>query len=418
MGDPAGSLSPVEIEKALAQAFTPHAPVQTVDLFAGRKDQFRACADVLQTVGLHALVFGDRGLGKTSLANVIGESFGTSIPVGRVSCAQSDTFSTSIRRGLDALAVVTDRPVSGFGARRERFVVPAGEMLAPGDLTPGGVADLLASLPSGCLLIVDEFDRLPMRQTGAYADLLKALSDMASTVTVLLVGKAESVDRLLENHASVARCLRQIRLPRMTPVELDDIVRRGCEAAGFELESDEPVRRIVAISQGFPHYTHLLGLYAARSALDAGRMKVTADDVDAAVHMALAHPDWHEDYLEQYLLATSATKRDNLWMLVVTACALADADERGAFTSRAVVEELGVLAKKAVRQQSIAFHLGKLTEKERGPLLERSGAAHQYRYRFLEPMMRPYILLRSAADQVRSDPEPVAVGQTAESGTW
>src|SRR5258708_3447393 len=245
----------LELDMRLAQSFTPHAPVRSADLFAGRTEQFRAVTDTLKTVGLHAIIYGDRGVGKTSLAFVIADTLKSELGVARVTCGQSDTFGSVARRAFDALPIVIDRPGVGFAARPSRFMAPAGRVLPSGDLTPGAVADSLVALPPDCLLIVDEFDRLARAETASFADLIKTLSDLAAPVTVLLVGAARSVDRLLENHGSVARCLRQIRLPRMSNDELSQIIQKGYAAAGFELDSNAPQDAILSISQGFPHYT-------------------------------------------------------------------------------------------------------------------------------------------------------------------
>ena len=50
-------------------------------------------------------------------------------------------------------------------------------------------------------------------------------------------------------------------------------------------------------------------------------------------------------------------------------------------------------------QQAVAFHLGKLTEESRGPLLHRIGPERRYRYRFINPLMRPFIFMKALEDQ-------------------
>ena len=67
------------------------------------------------------------------------------------------------------------------------------------------------------------------------------------------------------------------------------------------------------------------------------------------------------------------TKKENLWNEVVAACALAPTDERGYFSSRSVQEQLADILGRPVIQQTVAFHLGKLTEASRGPMLESIG---------------------------------------------
>jgi len=57
------------------RAFRPSAPVTVRALFAGRGKQMDDLMAVLGEVGQHAVVFGERGVGKTSLVSVVGDIF-------------------------------------------------------------------------------------------------------------------------------------------------------------------------------------------------------------------------------------------------------------------------------------------------------------------------------------------------------
>jgi hypothetical protein len=46
----------------------------------------------------------------------------------------------------------------------------------------------------------------------------------------------------------------------------------------------------------------------------------------------------------------------------------------------------------------LLFHLGKLTDASHGPLLERIGPERRYRYRFINPMMRPFVYIKATTD--------------------
>jgi hypothetical protein len=52
-------------------AFTPHASASEEQLFAGRFALIKRMIDVVFQDGQHAIIFGDRGVGKTSFANII-----------------------------------------------------------------------------------------------------------------------------------------------------------------------------------------------------------------------------------------------------------------------------------------------------------------------------------------------------------
>ncbi|HXF51326.1 MAG TPA: ATP-binding protein [Dehalococcoidia bacterium] len=388
-----------EYERAINTAFSPHSPINEARFFAGRTEQVRAVVDTIQTPGLHAAIYGERGVGKTSLANIIKDYLGGQIVgVSRVNCSQQDTFESVIRRSLSAFQLSMSHPLIGFGQREESTVREVLELL-PQDgttLSPDAVAALLAQLPPHFVLVIDEFDRLPREETAAFADFIKSLSDRGASSTVVLVGVAEDIDALILSHASVERCLRQIPLQRMSEDELSEIIDRGLEATGFALASDAPRKRILSVSQGFPHYTHLLAQHAARTALDSERTTIEDEDVVAGMKTAVERAD--QSHRELYYKATTGTKKRNLWREVVAACALADTDERGYFSTRAVQDRLSEILGRHIIQQTLAYHLGKLTEDNRGPLLQRVGPERRYRYRFLNPLMRPFITMKAMND--------------------
>lgn len=388
-----------DLERALNSAFSPHSPINESRLFAGRTSQIRAVVDTVQAQGLHAAIYGERGVGKTSLANTIKDYLRGVVGVSRVNCSQGDTFDAVIRRSLGGFQLSLTRPQAGFGDREAQVVQEVIGLLPHEEtLSPDQVGDLLAQLPPYFVLVIDEFDRLEASQTSAFADFIKSLSDRGAPSTVVLVGVAENINDLIVSHASVERCLRQIPLQRMSDEELRSIVDIGLQTAGFVLSSTAPLRRIISVSQGFPHYTHLLAQSAARSALDSGRITITDDDVLAGMSEAVERAD--QTHRELYYRTTTATSKKNLWKEVVVACALAESDERGYFSSRGVQEKLSVILRRPVIQQTLAYHLGNLTDESRGPLLSRDGLPRRYRYRFLNPLMRPFITMKAMNDGI------------------
>jgi MoxR-like ATPase len=84
---------------AVSAAFTPAAPVDDADLFADRPEQVMACVDALFQKGLHVALYGERGVGKTSLANVlpalIRSADAPSLDAIRVDCTPTTATSRS-----------------------------------------------------------------------------------------------------------------------------------------------------------------------------------------------------------------------------------------------------------------------------------------------------------------------------------
>jgi len=81
--------------------FTPAAPINSASLIAGRQAQIDALSDAVFERGRHAILFGERGVGKTSLANTFHMMFGQglkSISSIRKPAFPTDTFATLWRR--------------------------------------------------------------------------------------------------------------------------------------------------------------------------------------------------------------------------------------------------------------------------------------------------------------------------------
>jgi len=58
---------------SLAQVFRPSGPVDKGDLFQGRTGQIVQMAQTIVTPGRHGVIYGERGVGKTSLSAVSSE---------------------------------------------------------------------------------------------------------------------------------------------------------------------------------------------------------------------------------------------------------------------------------------------------------------------------------------------------------
>src|SRR5262245_46726770 len=61
------------------QLFTPATPIDENALFAGRGEQVRKMLDASMEKGKHVILFGERGVGKTSLAKVFHSLFPTTL---------------------------------------------------------------------------------------------------------------------------------------------------------------------------------------------------------------------------------------------------------------------------------------------------------------------------------------------------
>ena len=223
-----------KLDLALAQAFSPAAPIDEKQLFAGRTDQLRTVIDAICQRGQHAILFGERGVGKTSLANVLSgflEGIGKPVVAPRVNCDGVDTFSTLWRKVFSQIELSRSVKEIGFHAGDAKQSVTAAHELGK-VITPSDVQHILTILAQNAVLIViiDELDRLHDKRTKQlFADTIKTLSDHSVPASLILVGVADTVEELIQQHQSIERALVQVRMPRMSSVMsqkyIDEVIR-------------------------------------------------------------------------------------------------------------------------------------------------------------------------------------------------
>jgi len=90
----------------------------------------------------------------------------------------------------------------------------------------------------------------------------------------------------------------------------------------------------------------------------------------------------------------------NLYKEVLLACALAKVDDLRYFTAAAVREPLSLIANRNFEISNFARHLKDLSEAAGGRILQRVGETHGTRYRISNPILRPYIVMRSVKDNI------------------
>jgi Cdc6-like AAA superfamily ATPase len=382
-----------------ARVFTPAVPVGEADLFAGRLRQIQRVVDVINQRGQHAVIFGERGVGKTSLANIIGTRLaaGTEVVAPRINCDSTDDFASIWRKVLAQIEITRTHRPAGFRSDVATASLPAasslGETVAPDD-----VRRMLAALAGSQVVVVilDEFDRLvsqPARR--AVADTIKTLADHDVAATIVVVGVAETVDELIAEHRSIERALVQIPMCRMNVVELEAVVQKG--VAKLEL-SIEPAAsaRIARLSQGLPHFTHALSLHAVRAALDEGSQTVRLPHVHRAIAQAVS--DSTQSLVRRLADAGVGRRSDELTDHVLLACAVASARGAGDFSAADVRDGLSAVTGQPVEGRAWQRHLEALCRPAAGPVLLRTGEGRRVHYRFAEPLLQPVLIMRGLVD--------------------
>ena len=391
-----------------SKAFQPRTPITTKDLFAGRWTELTKISDAVNHTGLHVVIYGERGVGKTSLANVVSPTIraldardkGSPAAQPRIVVKTigntDDTFSTLWDKLLSE--ITWPKNESGIGLATDAKINQRSTRDAfslPETLAVDHIRRVLSSLP-GSVFIVDEFDRTADGTSKHMTDLIKTLSDMGVDCTVIIVGVSETVSSLIEDHASISRALVQIPLPRMKPDELRVILTNGEKTLGMKF-TESAANLIVHVSQGLPHYTHLIALHSVRKAATSRLSKlVEQSDVFDALKEAVKEAE--QTVTQEHSSATHSSHKDALYRQVLLACALAAArthDSLGYFNPSEVVEPLRGILNRDVSIATFTNHLREFSQEKRGSVLERDGQPWGFRYRFQDPLLVPYTFMNA-----------------------
>jgi Cdc6-like AAA superfamily ATPase len=382
----------------VGSVFTPGAPINEKDLFAGRTEQVDKIIDAVSQRGCHAILYGERGVGKTSLSNMIAAFLAHRLAfvISRTNCDISDSFSSLWTKALKDIEASRRQLQVGFSGQR----VEAPPAIATEAMTPDSVRRALQelSMTASLIVIFDEFDRIKNTDViTAMADTIKALSDNSVNATILIIGVADSVDELIREHQSIERALVQIPMPGMSDDEVRGIIDKGLARLAMAIDSTAR-EELVLFSQGVPYVAHLLCIYTCRAALATGRKTIFCAHVEQGMNRSL--DQWQQSTKALYNEAIQSPQPGHIYKEVLLACALAEVDDLRYFTPAAVKKPLSRITNRTYETANYARHLKDLSEPGRGRILQRVGQSFRLRYRISNPIVRPYIIMRGIKDKV------------------
>jgi hypothetical protein len=361
------------------------------ELYFGRASEVRQMVHAVRDPAKHILLYGERGLGKTSLANTFWRNASTSdypIFAARVQVNPFDDFSSLWSRALEEFQAVFQHHNSEI---RSNFA----------HVSPDIVRHEFQKIPRnlGAVMIVDEFDLLRAREARELtANLLKSLHDHAINVTVLLIGVAENVEELIVDHQSLRRVLSLVKLERMNTIDLKEILDSRLRLTPLGI-SDEARSEIVALSCGLPYYIQTLGRFVVNNAIKDQRLQINICDVNAAIDQFII--EYGPSFSDDYQKATEIRHVGNIVGEVILASALARPDSSGVFSASDVAKTLNTIAPdKGYHDARVQQYLAQFALDRRGKVLVRTGIKGDYRYRFADALMQPFIVLKAIKDAI------------------
>lgn len=398
----------VNLEKRAraTSVFTPGAPVNRLSLFKGRIEQISLAIQAINQVGTYPIIYGERGVGKTSLASILREVLDNARIVGvrfaRINCDAEDTFDSLWQKVFKSLTILESGIViEGTAQRGLDLPATLAEWLGV-QMTPDQVIRTTSLVKAHLVVIIDEFDQLKNKPEviRLMANTIKASSDQYIPLTIVLVGVADTIDDLMAQHESIDRNLLQIQMPRMSTNEVKEIIQEGLKTLDFTID-DAALSYICYFVQGLPAAAHHIGLNLAYILIDNMKTAATKADVtEALIHVVKG---MGQSLLNDWNQATSSPRPDALWEKVLLSCSLAPRDELGWFHPSDIASVFRIVSDNpAYGVGTYSQHLHILAT-ERGEVLERRGSMHRFEFRFKKPLFQSYILMKALSSQMITD---------------
>ncbi|WP_377829707.1 AAA family ATPase [Bradyrhizobium lupini] len=381
------------------QLFTPSTPVTERELFAGRTGQMNRLIDTVAERGRHAILYGERGVGKTSLVQILPMIIPGrkgSVKHIRVQAFPTDTFHSIAKNVFKQIKFSADL---GDGVKQYDTAQTYTDEITPSDFVREMEFFTQADNP---VIVIDEFNEIRDEATSvSFANTIKALSDSGTNATLVIVGVADNVSQLIKQHESIQRCTEEVPMPRMNQEEALDVLEIRLKQLDMTIHGDAKWK-IVNLAKGLPAYVHSLGKHACLNVVsDGGRLHVEGRDSDTAVDSLLTSSD--RSFKDAYEAATRSNQPGNLLKHVLTACSLAKTDEAGFFSPVSIREPLSGILGRSVEIANFQNHLLAFIDPKRGEILKRKGEPRAYKFRFDQPALQPYVLMRGIQEGILDD---------------
>lgn len=293
---PIKGVTDLQLADILHANLTPSKEIADPARLMGRDHHLIRIARAFNSDGRNVFIHGDRGIGKTSLAR-------TAATVNNVAhaehiyvpCGENTSFGQVIQAVGHAVVPVAKRmaqrkvagggSIGAFGASIGASFSTEGKSTIERPTSIIEALDILSFVAEArkglrTIIVVDEFDRITADVDKVlFAELIKNLPTRNLDLRFILCGIGHTIDDLLGKHLSVGRYFQPIELEKLHHNYLWSIINTVSEKAGVVIPQDI-LFRIGIVSDGFPHFVHLIGqcmFYAMH------------DDTEDVTHCRRAH---------------------------------------------------------------------------------------------------------------------------------
>lgn len=247
-------------------------PIGSIEHLFGRADELARIEKALYIPGRHIFIYGDRGVGKSSLAATAANQYQSADkPYVDIGCGPDSTLY-SVVANIVYQAIEADRIYNRDKTRAVGFQLHGMHISKTENITSKDIKSNISDLSDAVeflrqaaeihsdkpVVVIDEFDRISdANERALFADLIKQLGDKRIHIKFIFTGVAQSLEELIGAHASAVRQLETIELPRLSINGRWEILKHAAKAFGLTVNREVEVR-VALVSDGFPYYVHLL----------------------------------------------------------------------------------------------------------------------------------------------------------------
>src|SRR5438552_2949541 len=140
----------MEWKMKVTKFFRPGSPIDKKQLFAGRLAQVNDVVNATLQPGRHVIMFGERGVGKTSLAKVISDLMASSgfklLDCGTINCDATDDFNSLWRKIFRDICFVMENQEPGFAGSPSRSKISLDSIAPKRALCPDDIRYFLGKI--------------------------------------------------------------------------------------------------------------------------------------------------------------------------------------------------------------------------------------------------------------------------------
>lgn len=260
-----------EFGKLLSKVLSPARPLQSEEYLKGREQQLADIKKAVYQPGRHVLIHGLRGVGKSSLAQTAAYSLSRQADPIVIGCDRRSSFGRVIREVFEEAENSNPKvrqKIKESGASFSRLGIGLNTKVTTTETAPsdaGSVNEAVRFMQYLCqayaeepVVVIDEFDQIVDKvEQEHFTNFIKQVSDKHVPARFIFCGIGESADAIMKAHGSADRYFHTVELGQLPYEARYDIVTSSADTLGIVID-DETVMRIARISDGFPHYVHIV----------------------------------------------------------------------------------------------------------------------------------------------------------------